>query len=140
MYDSYVEMLRNDTTQWLAFTQYQFRSPLAVLAGPEVFHGVIHTHLGKQERVNLLDDGLEQLDPIGLQLLLEKRLGSLEIFDPGETVIVTAVADFRPIHLSSQPLPAIEIDVNRKGKPGLQTHTHEAEHRMHPVVVQEETL
>ena len=63
------------------------------------------------------------------------RDGSLEIFDPGETVIVTAVADFRSIHLWSQPLPAMEVDVNRKGKPGLQRHTHAAEHRMHPVVV-----
>src|SRR5712691_4926603 len=51
--------------QRLGFTEYQVRGPLAVLAGPEVFHRVILTHLGKQERVNLLDDGIEQLDPIG---------------------------------------------------------------------------
>src|SRR5260370_10827266 len=57
-----------------------------------------------------------------------------------ENVRLPSVADCRSIHLSSQPLPDIELDVNRKGKPGLQTHTHEAEHRMHPVVLQEETL
>jgi hypothetical protein len=62
--------------------------------------------------MDLLDDRIEQLHPIGGSLLVHHRLRSFDVLDPGETVIVPAIADSRLIHLAGQPLPAVEVDVN----------------------------
>jgi hypothetical protein len=52
-------------------------------------------------------------------LLSQKGLRSGAVFDPDKTVIALMVSDPGLIHLPSQPLAAIEANVEAEGKPGL---------------------
>ena len=81
----------------------------------------------RQERMSALGTGVQRASPAGLQLIVHPGLSARKVFDPGETVVVTLVADACLIHLPGQPLATVHVDLAGKRKPGLEPGAHEAE-------------
>jgi hypothetical protein len=73
-------------------------------------------------------------------LPVHQPLRPLDIFNPGETVLVLPITDLVVIHHARQPFPAIQTNLDRKRQPGLDTSVHPAEIRIHPVVIDEQTF
>ncbi len=59
------------------------------------------------------------LHPIGRQLLVQQLLGTLPIVDPKKLILTAFHTSDRPGHLPSQPLPAVDTDLNLEGEPHL---------------------
>jgi hypothetical protein len=64
----------------------------------------------------------------------------VEIFHPGKAVIGLAVAQPLLIHLTGQPVMAVEADVDEKGKPRLQAQVHQSKPPVLDVEVQVQAL
>src|ERR1019366_2268577 len=72
-------------------------------------------------------------------LFLEQLLGSRNILNPGEAVILAEIAQAFPVHAAAQPFATIDANVNAKREPGLNPRMHPAEFRVYPVVVNRQT-
>jgi hypothetical protein len=83
---------------------------------------------------------LAQTYPVSAQLSIGQVLGLVEIFHPGKSVIGLAVAQPFLIHLTGQPVMAVEADVDEKGKPSLQTQVHQSKASVLDVEVQVQAL
>ncbi len=92
------------------------------------------------DRIQLAGHAVQQLRPVGPQLPAHQPLRLAPVGDPGETVVLPHVLQARCVHLPRQPFAAVQADLDRKGKPGLNAGVQKAKHRMYPVVVQEEAL
>jgi hypothetical protein len=92
------------------------------------------------DRVELAGYRVQQARPVHAQLLIHQPLRPRVIFDPTEAVVVPPVAHPRLIHLPRQPLPAVQADLNRKGKPGLNARVHEPEFGVYRVVIKKQAL
>jgi len=77
---------------------------------------------------------------VGLQLLLHQALGLGDIFNPGETVLASLVAEADPVHLAGQPFPPVYADLDGKGEPTLDAGMHESKPGIHPVMVEKQAL
>jgi hypothetical protein len=62
------------------------------------------------------------------------------MIDPEEGIFHLVVSKRMLIELSSEPIMAVEVDLNRKGKPRLDSHMHETELRIDEVEIQAQTL
>src|ERR1017187_8226453 len=91
------------------------------------------------QRIQPLRERLKPLGPVHRKLFLEQLLGSRNILDPGETVILAEIAQSFPVHAAAQPFAAIDANVNAKREPGLHLRMHPAEFRVYAVVVNRQT-
>src|ERR1017187_5569480 len=91
------------------------------------------------QRIQPLRERLKPLGPVHRKLFLEQLLGSRNILDPGETVILAEIAQSFPVHAAAQPFAAIDANVNTKRQPGLHPRMHPAEFRVYAVVVNRQT-
>jgi hypothetical protein len=64
--------------------------------------------------------GIEQSGPGPVGEALAQLAGDLEVVDAQQRVVGPQVADASGVELSGQPLPAVDIDLDREGKPALQ--------------------
>src|SRR5580658_1247453 len=95
--------------------------------------------ISRRKVVALLRQALQQLHPVGFQLLVQQLLGARIVFDPDKAVAgLHEPRPFRP-HLLCQPLPAIQSHLDLKGEPGLHPRIHPAEFRMDHIVIQHMT-
>ena len=92
------------------------------------------------QRVIGLAQLLAQTYPVGAQLSIGQVLGLVEIFHPGKAVIGLAVAQPFLIHLTGQPVMAVEADVDEKGKPSLQAQVQQSKTWVLDVEVQVQAL
>ena len=92
------------------------------------------------QRVIALSQLLAQTYPVGAQLSIGQVLGLVEIFHPGKPVIGLAVAQPFLIHLTGQPVMAVEADVNEKGEPSLQTQVQQSKAWVLDIEVQVQAL
>ena len=113
--------------------------PFALIGRPVVTDRMLFEDLSVN-RIQLLGHAVQQLRPVGPQLPVHQPLRFGPVRDPRKAVILPPVLHPRCLQLPRQPLAAVQADLNRKGKPGLNAGAHEAQHRVHPVVVQEEAL
>jgi len=119
--------------------EHNIRSPFTLVRRPIVIHviGSQHSFVG---RVESPSEGLESGRPVGLQLLIHQSLGFLDIFNPGETVLASSVAEASPFHLTGQPFSAVYADLDGKGKPTLNAAVHESKAGIHPVMIEKEAF
>jgi hypothetical protein len=92
------------------------------------------------QRVIGLSQLLAQTDPVGAQLSISQVLGLVKIFQPGKAVIGFAVTQSFLIHLTGQPVMAVEADVDEKGKPSLQPQVYQSKTWVLDVEVQVQAL
>jgi hypothetical protein len=78
------------------------------------------------QRVIALTQLLAQTYPVGAQLSIGQILGLVKIFQPGKAIIGLAVTQAFLIHLTGQPVMAVEADVDEKGKPSLQPQVQQS--------------
>jgi len=71
-----------------------------------------------------------------VQLLLQQLLRFSTVLDPNKTVIPLLVSNAGLIRLPSQPLAAIETNVNAEGKPSLDPYMQLPKLRVCEVVIQ----
>lgn len=86
--------------------------------------------------IELWEEALPQVGPVGLQLLVEQPLGPREVLDPDKTIALPAVLESSLIHLTGQPFPAVDGDLNMEGKPGLDTGMHPSQQGMDLVMIE----
>ena len=86
--------------------------------------------------MDLVPQGVEFGDPIGLELLVQELLGPCPILDPEKLVLAPLVLQVFPVHLARQPLASVEADLDLEGEPGLQAHVQPAELGVEVVVIQ----
>ena len=82
---------------------------------------------GGQQWVDAPGEGVEHPGPGPVGEAFAQLLGPLQVLDPQQGVVVTAVADAGAVELARQPLPAVDVDLDLIGHPGLDAHMHEAE-------------
>jgi hypothetical protein len=63
-------------------------------------------------RMDLPGHVIQQLRPGGAQLRIHQLLGASEILDPGEAVVMAAIAHGRLLHLPRQPEPSVQANMN----------------------------
>src|SRR6516164_5923655 len=85
--------------------------------------------------MELLEQGLKDIPPANLELLIAKGLSPPNVSDAQEAVVLPTIAKARGVQLLRQPFPAIDGDVNVQGEPCLQPQVHKAELRMPQVEV-----
>ena len=104
--------------------------PVVAVAGEQVL----------EEWVDATRELVEQARPVEVDETIRELLGGGGIVNRQEGVVEPAVADPVLIELAREPLVPVDVDLDREGKPGLDTDVEEAEHRIDEVVVEEEAL
>ena len=87
--------------------------------------------------VELPSDAVEQLGPFGLELTIHQALRFGPVGNPGKAVVLLPVVETGGLHLSRQPFPSVEADLNGEGEPSLNAGIEKAEDGMDLVVVEE---
>src|ERR1700736_4824393 len=108
--------------------------PLVLVSGPGVGDGMFTEDLGV-DGVEPLRDAVEQL---GLELTIHQALRFGPVGNPGKAVVLLQVIQTGGMHLSRQPFPSVEADLNGEREPSLNTGIEEAEDGMDLVVVEEQ--
>ena len=85
-----------------------------------------------KERVDGLDEAVEDLDPVELGELVGEFMGDLEVVDVQERVVGLDETDATFEHLPGEPFVAVDVDLASEGKQSLDANVHEPE-----VVVEE---
>ena len=104
---------------------------------------VVHRQPAQQPWMRRMDgsaDLVQRPGPRSAYLLIQQSLGLGEIFDGGELVVPTFVAQARLVQLPRQPFATVHADLHGEGEPGLEPSMHQPKDRMHVVVVQERAL
>src|SRR3989442_13656673 len=113
--------------------------PLVLVSGPVVGGGKFTEDLGVNG-VELLRDAVEQLGPFGLELTIHQALRFGPVGNPGKAVVLLQVIQTGGMHLSRQPFPSVEADLNGEREPSLDAGIEKAEDRMDLVVVEEQAF
>ena len=71
------------------------------------------------QRIELLGKTLQQLRPVGLQLLVQQLLGTRVVLDKRKAVALLLVPQSLLLHLARQPLATIYPHLHVERKPGL---------------------
>jgi hypothetical protein len=91
-------------------------------------------------RVETTGNPVEQNRPVGLQLLIHQLLDLIHPFNPRKTVLLPLVVQPLPIHLTAQPLPPVQTNLDGEREPTLNSGIHESKYGIHPVMIEEQTL
>jgi hypothetical protein len=93
-----------------------------------------------EDRVDLVGIGFEDLRPVERRKSIGERLSPIDVVDVGEDVVDPAVADVVGVELASEPLVAVDIDLDDHGKPGLDFDMDQTESLVQEVVVEDQTF
>ena len=88
----------------------------------------------------LAKDLIQLLWPIALQWLVHQPVRSLEMADPGKTILFPGGVPVGAIPLPAQPFTPVEADLHLEGKPALQPQVHEPKLRMQRLEIEVLTL
>ena len=113
--------------------------PLVLVDGPVIGDGMFTKDLG-MNGVELASDAVEELGPFGFELTIHQALSFGPVGIPGKAVVLLQVVETGGLHLSRQPCPPVEADLNGEREPGLNTGIEEAEDRVDLVVVEEQAF
>ena len=105
-------------------------------------HPVV-VHIGDErveQGVEALSETAEDPRPIEILELIGEALSSLRIGNSGKGVVELPEVHVVSLHLSGQPLMAVETNLNGKRDPTLQPHMHQAEGWIDEVKVNAQTL
>jgi hypothetical protein len=91
-------------------------------------------------RVELASDAVEQLGPFNFELTIHQALSFGPVGNVREAVIMLQVLQTGGLHLSRQPFPSVEADLNGEREPSLDAGIKKAEDRMDLVVVEEQAF
>jgi hypothetical protein len=130
---------RIQTFQILASGKADIHSPFALVGRPVVVHVEMPKDLFA-DRIEHDGNAVECFCPVGRQLLVHQPLCLRIVLNPWKTVVLSYVAQSRRIHLPRQPFASVQANLHAKGKPCLNPRVHEAEHRMHPVLIEVQTF
>jgi len=83
---------------------------------------------------------VEMLGPRDFPVLVHEGLGCGDVLNPDKTVVFSLVAEPSTVHLSAEPFPAVEADLNIEREPLLQASVHEAEQGMDGIVIEMQAL
>src|SRR6266576_5931779 len=114
-------------------------SPLVLVNRPVIGDGVFTEDLA-MKRVELASDAVEQLGPFNFELTIHQALSFGPVGDPGKTVVLLQVIETSGLHLSRQPFPSVEADLNGEREPSLDAGIEKAEDRMDLVVIEEQAF
>src|SRR5437867_9734636 len=78
----------------------------------------------------------QKLTPVTLVLLIHQRLGTPDISNPWIAVVLAPILHPGSVHLTPQPFPTVQTDLNQKWKPGLKSKMQKTKLLMHPVKIQ----
>ena len=78
---------------------------------------------------------IQDVRPVGFELLIEKLLCRVGILNPGKAVFPAPILNASLIHLNGEPFTAVDVDLNIEWKPALDMGMHETKNRVHAVVV-----
>src|SRR6266567_842464 len=115
-------------------TEYDISCPFTLVHGPVI----IRLKLAEDLIVQWVEAPRERRQfvfPVSFHLVVEKLLGARIVFNPGEAVILSNVAQAFLVHTPGQPFPAIDVDMNTERKPGLNARVHPAQFRVDQVMV-----
>src|SRR3984893_6830614 len=101
-------------------------SPLVLVSRPVIGDGVFTEDLG-MNGVELASDAVEQLGPFNFELTIHQALSFRPVGDPGKTVVMLQVIETSGLHLSRQPFPSVEADLNGEREPSLDAGIEKAE-------------
>jgi hypothetical protein len=90
----------------------------------------------RMQRMDLMQQRLEFLHPVGALLLVQPPLRLLPILHPQELVVAPLLAQALLIHPLGQPFATVQADLDLEGKPRLQPDIHPAKARVQIIVVQ----
>ena len=113
--------------------------PLVLVNGPIVGEGVFVKDL-VMNGIELARDAVEQLGPFSFELTIHQALSFAPVGNVREAVIMLQVVQTGSLHLSRQPFPSVEADLNGEWEPGLNAGIEKAEDRMDLVVVEEQAF
>jgi hypothetical protein len=111
-------------------------SVFGLVNNPVVMHALQEV---LQQGVDLAGKGFEDRGEVLLDEAVGKALGAGAVVDTHEGVFDLDVSDPVLGHFSSEPLVAVQIDLERKWKPSLKADVHEAEFAVDVVEVQAQT-
>src|SRR2546422_744873 len=90
--------------------------------------------------IELASDAVEQLGPFRFELTIHQALSLGPVGNVREAVIMLQVLQAGGLHLSRQPFPSVEADLNGEREPSLNAGIEKAEDRMDLVVVEEQAF
>ena len=90
--------------------------------------------------IELASDAVEQLGPFSFELTIHQALSFGPVGNVREAVIMLQVLQIGGLHLSRQPFPSVEADLNGEREPSLDAGIEKAEDRIDLVVVEEEAF
>src|SRR4029077_19673073 len=114
-------------------------SPLVLVSRPVIGDGVFTEDLA-MNGVELASDAVEQLGPFSFELTIHQALSFRPVGNPGKTVVLLQVIETGGFHLSRQPFPSVEADLNGEREPSLDAGIEKAEDRMDLIVVEEQAF
>jgi hypothetical protein len=83
---------------------------------------------------------LEELLPIGADLLVHQLLGHRQIGNPGKAIIPPPIENPGPLQLAGEPLPPVKANLHQKRKPRLQPQMQEPQLLVDKIEIQMDTL
>src|SRR5260370_17765267 len=113
--------------------------PLVLVNGPIVGEGVLAKDLG-MNGIELASDAVEQLGPFNFELTIHQALSFGPVGNVREAVIMLQVLQTGGLHLSRQPFPSVEADLNGEREPSLDAGIEKSEHGIDLVVVEHRTF
>src|ERR1017187_212377 len=125
---------RHEPPQKVRLGEYHIGGPFRLVTRPVIIDRIILEETFVQ-RIQLPGEAVQQIGPVDLQLPVHQFLSLGVILDPDEAVALLAVLQAFPIHLTSQPFPSIQADLNVEGEPGLDARIHPSHLRMDLVLV-----
>ena len=94
---------------------------------------------GREERIDRSPPGESEGGPFGVLELLGESGGGVEIGNPDNLVVAALEGDTVLLQLPTHPLPAIDVNLGRVRRPGLDAHVHPAKNRVDQIPVQVQT-
>jgi hypothetical protein len=92
-----------------------------------------------QMRIGPAGYGAEDARPILVRQPVGKTLGALRIAQANKGIVQALVSQAVAVHLARQPFMPVEINLDHKGKPCLQSHMHQAKNPINEIEVKTQT-
>ena len=130
---------RVDAFQGDTIFEHHIGSVLAFGGGPVVVALNRPGDLGVQGMAQL-DQRSHQLGPVSAVLFVQQCLGAPQVTHPAKAVIFPSIFQPSTVHLTCQPLAAIDANLHEKGKPSLHSHAEPAHLFMDQVKIEMDTF
>jgi len=123
--DAVLEQLWIQVLESGAVLEQNIRGEFGLVGNPIMMHAFEQV---SQQRIDPAGERFEQAGEVFLVgEMIGKTLGARAIVDVHKGVFDLRVADAVLRHLAGQPFVAVDVDLDRERKPGLDAHVHETE-------------